>query len=284
MSPRAASPSPHHHHPTSQASAHGHGHAAMLDLDARVVGHLEELTSWVGGHLRSEPSRVLDIGSGSGTGTLALARRFPRSTIIALDQSPEMISHLTDAAARAGVGDRVHPVQANADERWPDIGTFDLVWASSSLHHVEHPDSVLRTAHSTLSSGGIMTVIEMDGLPRFLPEDIGFGRPGLERRCHEAMRRAGWNAHPDWGPHLQHAGFELVAERTFTYQRDPAPADAALYARQVFTNIRGRLTQLEPQDLDAIDRLLDDDASGSLSARDDLVVRSERTVWVGRRE
>ncbi|MFB7251095.1 class I SAM-dependent methyltransferase [Microbacterium sp. NPDC056234] len=266
-----------HHH------AHGTGHADVLDLDAHVVGHLDELTQWVGTRLRTEPSTVLDLGSGGGTGTLALARRFPRASVVALDQSPEMLAHLADAARAAGLGDRVTPVHADAEEDWPEIGAFDLVWASSSLHHMQDPARVLRAARTVLRQGGVIAAVEMDGLPRFLPTDLGFGRPGLEQRCHEAMDARGWNAHPDWGPHLQAAGFVLEDERTFTYRREPS-SDARRYARQIFANVRTHLTDmLDSQDLDAIDRLLDGDAHGSLVARDDLVVRSARTVWLGRR-
>jgi len=59
----------------------------------------------------------------------------------------------------------------------------------------------------------------MNSLPRFLPDDIGLGRPGLEARCHAAA--AELNAHrlphlgADWGQLLAQAGYTAVTERTF---------------------------------------------------------------------
>ncbi|PJJ73641.1 methyltransferase family protein [Diaminobutyricimonas aerilata] len=265
-------------------AAHARDHAEVLDLDADVVGHLEELTAWVGAHLRDEPTAVLDIGAGSGSGTLALAERFPRAEIVALDESAQMIDHLERAASASGLADRIRTVRADADEDWPAIGTFDLAWASSSLHHMRNPDRVLRSARAALAVDGVLAVVEMDGLPRFLPPESGSGRPGLEERCRAAMAGAGWNAHPDWSGHLRSAGFDLVEQRTFSYLRAPAPPLAWRYAERVFTNVRAHLAdRLAPHDLEAIDELLDDRAPGSLAQRRDLVVRSARTIWLARR-
>lgn len=279
---------PAHHRSTQHAvgtgSAHSADHAEVLDLDAEVIGHLGELIGWVEGHLRRNPSAVLDIGAGSGSGTLALAERFPRAEVIALDESAEMIDHLERAASASGLAGRVRAVLADADEDWPAIGAVDLAWASSSLHHMRDPERVLRSAHATLAADGLLAVIEMDGLPRFLPPDIGIGRPGLEDRCRDAMADAGWIAHPDWSGHLRRAGFDLIEQRTFSFRRAPAPPLAHRYAHRVFANVRAHLAdRLEPHDLEVIDELLDDRAPASLAQRRDLVVRSARTAWLARR-
>jgi ubiquinone/menaquinone biosynthesis C-methylase UbiE len=66
------------------------------------------------------------------------------------------------------------------------------VWAASSLHEVADPDRVLSNVYAALHAGGLLVVVEMDDLPRFLPDDVGLGRPGLEARCHAALAQAGW--------------------------------------------------------------------------------------------
>lgn len=278
----------HHRHSAHAHHAHvqhdGAGHADVLDLDAEVVGHLDELTAWVQGLVTCAPRTVVDIGAGSGTGTFALARRFPHARLVAVDSSAEMLAHLRSAAADRGFDTRVSTLEADVDQRWPDVGAIDLAWAASSLHHLQHPDRVLADLRQALEPGGLVVVVEMDGLPRFLPRDLGVGLPGLEDRCHDAMAQQGWNAHPDWGPHLQRAGLELLEQRTFSYLLDPAPPSAHRYAHRVFTNVRAGLAdQLAADDLDTLDHLLDDDAPGSLARRRDLVVRSTRTMWAARR-
>ncbi|NEA84552.1 SAM-dependent methyltransferase, partial [Streptomyces sp. SID14436] len=45
----------------------------------------------------------------------------------------------------------------------------------------------------------------------------------------------------------------------------------------------GAAGALSPEDLAALDRLLDTDGPHSLLRRDDLAVRTERSVWAARR-
>lgn len=273
--------------PAAGVAPHVHSgdadHAHTLDLDALVVGHLDELTAWAEDLLPRAPRRVVDLGAGSGTGSFAMAHRFPEAQVLAVDSSATMLTHLRSAAADRGLGSRVRTIEADLDQGWPDVADVDLAWAASSLHHLDHPYRVLEDVRHVLAPDGLVVVVEMDGLPRFLPDVLGEGAPGLEDRCHDAMARAGWNAHPDWTPYLHEAGFEVLERRTFTYRPDPTPRAAHHYARRVLTNVRAGLAdRLADEDLRALDHLLDDDAPTSVLQRRDLVVRSARTVWAAR--
>jgi SAM-dependent methyltransferase len=268
---------------------HQAGQAQLLDLDAEVVGHLDEITAWAGGHAAHLPRAIVDVGAGTGTGALALGRRFERARLVAIDSSAEVLEHLRTAALREGLGDRVRVVRADLDAGWPDagwpdVGGFHLGWAASSLHHLEHPGRVLGDLHAALEPAGLLVVVESDGMPRFLPHDVGVGRPGLEDRIRAAMAQDRWNAHPDWGPYLQRAGFEVLEQRTFAYERAPAPPAAHRYAHLVLSGVRSRLAErLDADDLEALDRLLAEDGTQSVLRRGDLTVRSTRTAWAARR-
>lgn len=260
----------------------------MLDLDAEVVGHLDELTGWAAGHASREPRAVVDVGAGTGTGTLALARRFGAAHVVAVDASPEVLEHLRSAALREGLGDRVRPVQADLDEEWPDVGPVDLAWAAASLHHVKDPGRVYAALHAALEPGGLLVVVEMDGVPRFLPHDVGLGRPGLEDRCRAVTAHDPWSHYPDWTPHLERAGFAVLEQRAFAYERRPADDAArsrvARYAHAVYSGVRSRLAdRLDADDVATLDRLVAVDGPASLLHRGDLSVRSTRTVWAARR-
>jgi len=256
--------------------------ADILDLDAEVVGpYLDELTSWAATHTEAEPRTVLDIGAGTGTGTLALARRFGTAELIVIDRSPTMLDRLQAAAAAHGIADRLRTAQADLDTAWPPVGTADLAWASSSLHHVADPDRVLADIHTALNPGGLLVVVEMDGMPRFLPDGVF---PGLEERCRRAAADNGWNAWPDWTGHLERAGFTVAEKRVFDLDIHPAPPAANRLAHRITSGMRERLADhLSAEDLADLDRLLDPEGEEFLLRRGDLVVRGARTAWAAHR-
>src|ERR1039457_1484905 len=290
----------HHHHHRATGSGTGTGTAAgtddsamaeLLDLDAEVLhAYLSEVTALIQ-QLAAElpPRRILDLGSGTGTGALALLQRFEGADAIALDISAQLLQHLRDKARVLGVADRVRTVQADLDAAWPAIDPVDLVWASSSLHHMADPDRVLTGGFAALRPAGLLAVVEMDSFPRFLPDDLGLGRPGLEARCHAALAegRAAELPHlgSDWGARLSQAGFTIEAERPFAIDlTPPLPASTGRYAEASLRRIRSSLDgRMSAGDLAALDTLLDSDGPDGVLQRDDLTVRTARTIWVARR-
>jgi SAM-dependent methyltransferase len=283
-----------HHHHSATGTATGTDEAAMaelLDLDAEVLhSYLSEVTAWIQ-ELAAElpPRRILDLGCGTGTGALALLQRFEPADVVALDISAQLLQRLTGKARDLGVADRVRTVQADLDAPWPAIGTVDLAWASLSLHHMADPGRVLTGVFAALRPGGLLAVIEMGSFPRFLPDDLGIGRPGLEARCHAAVadRHADELPHlgSDWGPRLSQAGFTIEAERLFAIDlAPPLPAPAGRYAQAMLRRIRSGLDgRISTDDLATLDTLLDSDGPGSILRRGDLTVRAARTAWVARR-
>lgn len=163
------------------------------------------------------------------------------------------------------------------------------MWASASLHHMSDPGRALTEAFNALRPGGLLAVAEFGTFPHFLPEDIGSGRPGLEARAHAAVDAARSESMPhlesDWGALLTGAGFTVEAERPFSIElTDPLPAATSRYARACLGRIRDHLgDRLDAEDLAALGTLLDGEGPDSLAHRADLVVRTERTVWVARR-
>ncbi|MGJ7415544.1 methyltransferase domain-containing protein [Streptomyces cinereoruber] len=283
---------PSHSHADSHSHSRSHdadSQAEILDLDAEVLAeHTADLVSWL--PVRTPPREIVDLGCGTGAGTFALLDRFPEAHVTAVDSSAEHLQRLREKACARGVEGRVRTVQADLDRAdWPDLGTPDLVWASASLHHMLHPDRALRQVHDLLAPGGLFTVVELAGFPRFLPEDAPEDRPGLEERCHVAGERFHAEHVPhrgaDWGPMLTAAGFALDGERTITVSVEASGDDTiGAYALGGLRRIRrGVADVLPPEDLAALDRLLDTDGPHSILRRDDLGVRTERTVWAARR-
>jgi SAM-dependent methyltransferase len=253
----------------------------MLDLDAEVLHEYHrDLINWVG-HEATDQPRIIDIGAGSGTGSLALARELPGSEITAVDVSPEMLAHLRGRADAAGLSGRIRTVEADLDRPWPDFGPTDVIWAASSMHHMADPGRALSSAYDALRPDGLLVIAELDSFPHFL---AGTPDADVEERGHaEAAKRrleAGLHMHENWGDRITHAGFTAVTERRFDIDlRPPLPAAAARYAEVSLLRMRhGLEDRLSPSDLAALDKVV-----AGLGERDDLSVRTERTVWLARR-
>jgi SAM-dependent methyltransferase len=282
------------HHGASHGQHHDHridtdGQAEILDLDAEVLAeHTASITAWL--PLKTRPHHIVDLGCGTGAGTFALLDRFPDAHITAVDASADHLQRLRTKACARGVEDRVRTVQADLDEvTWPDLGSPDLVWASASMHHMAHPDRALRTVHDALAPNGLFAVVELAGHPRFLPENAPKDRPGLEERVHAAADRRQAEHMPhrgaDWGPMLTAASFTIEGERTIAVNIEGDRSEAiGRYAFGVLQRIRSVIAdRLTPEDLAALDQLLDTSSPHSILRRDDLTVRTERTVWAARR-
>jgi trans-aconitate methyltransferase len=276
----------HTHHEQGTADS---GQAEILDLDAEVLAeHIAAITEWL--PMKSGPRRIVDLGSGTGAGTFALLERFPEAHVTAVDASPEHLRRLWEKACARGVGEHVRTVLADLDDTtWPDLGTPDLVWASAAMHHMADPGHALRTVRDLLAPDGLFAVVELAGLPRFLPENAPTERPGLEERVHAATNRRHAEHVPhrgaDWEPMLDAAGFALADKLTVAVDI-PGSSNAAIgrYAVAVLHRIRdAAAAELAPEDRTALDRLLDTSSPHSILRRDDLAVRTERTVWAARR-
>ncbi|MBT1636913.1 class I SAM-dependent methyltransferase [Clavibacter michiganensis] len=282
---------------------HHHAHApadpplaALLDLDARILHrHLLEVTTWIRRLARDTAGRVVvDLGAGTGTGSVALARRFDRAEVVAVDASEAMLDRVAERAVVDGLADRIRPVRADLDDAWPALPPADVVWASLVLHEVQDPAGLLRRIHDGLAPGGLVAVVEMDGPPRFLPDDLDLGPdlagPGLADRLDDAVTHGGTGgpSHPDWAPWLRDAGLVDVATRAFPLDADPADPIAAAatlpYARAWLARVRARSAdRLAPADVAALDALLDADGPHALARIPGLRLRGTRTAYVGRR-
>lgn len=96
----------------------------------------------------------------------------------------------------------------------------------------------------------------------------------------------------DWGPLLTAAGFTVEGERTVEVNIEGTRTGGTggteaipRYALSTLQRIRGAAAEtLSPEDLAALDQLLDTDSPRSILRRTDLTVRTERMVWAARRK
>ncbi|SDR91073.1 Methyltransferase domain-containing protein [Paraoerskovia marina] len=270
----------HHDHPESPVDdAHM---IAMLDADALVAGTLlDDLADLVAEHAPHPVRSVVDLGAGTGTGTRALAARFPDAHVTAVDSSPAMLDRIR--AASPGLDGRLTLCAADLDAGWPDgVGPGDVVWSALALHHVSEPAAFLGTLKDHLTPDGVVALVEMDAHPRYLPHDLGLGEPGLEERLHAAIDTGDMDPHPDWTATLADHGYDVVARQQVTIT--PSDTDAMRHLAHLFlAHVADRVaTPLSPSDAAVLAELLGD-GPASVRHRDDLDYRATRTVWIARR-
>ena len=101
--------------------------------------------------------RVLDVGCGLGTATIAMAEAYPASTFVGVDLHEESVRRARIAATRAGVADRVTFEVAEAEDY---DGTYDLICMFDTLHDLGDPVGALRHARDHLTPGGWFFAVE----------------------------------------------------------------------------------------------------------------------------
>jgi SAM-dependent methyltransferase len=103
-------------------------------------------------------ARVADVGCGLGTSTILMAQAFPKSTFVGFDYHPKSIEMAREAAAKAGVADRVKFEIAKAKD-YPGKG-FDFVAFFDCLHDMGDPEGAARHVLETLDSNGTWMIVE----------------------------------------------------------------------------------------------------------------------------
>lgn len=258
----------------------------LIDLEAVVSRRkLAEIVTWVANLTTADIiHRILDVGTGTGAGAIALAGPFTDADIVAADISNAMLQRVRERAAAAGLGSRVSTLQLDMSEVDSVPTSFGLVWASSTLHEVADPDRALRSLFDALDPGGTLVVVEMNAAPTYLQDTSS---SDLESRIHHilARTRQGHPDHPDWTRNLADAGFELIERRPFVTDERPAgggPAGrlAHAYLSRIANHVRA---ELSPADRASLDTLLADSGSACLRYRDDLHISGTRTAWLARR-
>ncbi|GAA5128728.1 class I SAM-dependent methyltransferase [Haloechinothrix salitolerans] len=124
---------------------------------------LHELADWIAAaptveaRLRRAPSaKVLDLGCGIGHSSIALAKAFPRTTVVGVDLDEASVAQARDIAAKEGVADRVTFVVGDAAE--VQSGEYDLVMMFETLHDMGDPVGALRAARAALADEGAVLI------------------------------------------------------------------------------------------------------------------------------
>lgn len=107
--------------------------------------------------VKIRPRRVLDLGAGTGWCTRALAERYPKAAVVALDLAPGMLCR---ARGRFSAWTRRfgrHGFVCGDAERLPFADdSFDLIFSSLTLQWCTDPDGTFAELRRVLRPGGLL--------------------------------------------------------------------------------------------------------------------------------
>ncbi|MFI6354440.1 class I SAM-dependent methyltransferase [Streptomyces sp. NPDC050743] len=288
----------HHGHSTQHGHGHTHGGdvdwaamAALLEAEAEVSAPAyARALAWLGQEV-TEPGLIVDAGSGPGVIACLMAETFPGARVVAADAAEPLLERARSRAARQGVADRFDTLVGELPESLVELDyPVDLLWASRSLHHLGDQRAALAAFGARLAPGGTLAILEGGLHARYLPREIGFGRPGLQARLDAAQeeRFARMRAElpgavtetEDWPALLTAAGLKHTGTRSFLLDIPaPVPDRTRAFVAAWLTRTRDiHADALDAEDRSTLDRLLDPADPGSVHRRPDVFVLAAHTV------
>lgn len=208
--------------------------------------------------------------------------------MVAVDQSPALLERVRTRSAG-----RIATRQVDLPDEFGRLGTADLIWSANAIHHLSDQQAALTALATSLRPGGLLAVAER-GLPvRFLPRDIGLGRPGLQARLDAGNENGfttmraelpGVDEVEDWPAMLARAGLVPTGTRTFlTDLPTPLGLPAREYLHTRLARQRDQFGEyLNDEDRTTVEALLHADAPTSILWRPDAFYLTATTVHTAR--
>ena len=103
------------------------------------------------------PARVVDLGCGTGNVTAHLAARWPGSTVVGVDNSPEMLGEAGARHIAMGPGGHVEWQRANLEE-WRADAPVDVLYSNAALHWVGNHDTLFPALFAQVAPAGALGV------------------------------------------------------------------------------------------------------------------------------
>lgn len=257
---------------------------------------LQKAFRWLA-HLHPGPvRRVMDVGSGPGVATAAIAQAFPEARIVALDPVAGFIERLRERGIDLGLPpEQIETHVGDLEQTLATLDPAELVWSRGVVHHLPDPVAGLRHLGDALSPGGLLAVAEGGLAAQYLPGGYGVGTPSFVLRLEATLSdyfRQKWDLVPaaiggaaDWPEMIRQADLTPLHTRTFLLERR-APLEPEVREDVVAHMYRVRDLigdRLSVQDSKALDILLDEQDQRSMAQRSDLFVLAAQTVHVASR-
>ncbi|MBR6211352.1 MAG: class I SAM-dependent methyltransferase [Clostridiales bacterium] len=140
------------------------GTLGKMMVNGMNSGHAK-LADWGMSHLpEMDPSAILEVGCGGGRNAGELAKKYPSSTVTAIDYSEVSVAKATEYNKAMIEAGRISVKQGDAsDLRLPD-DTYDLATAFETIYFWPGLERCFREVCNVLKNGGVFMIVnESDG-------------------------------------------------------------------------------------------------------------------------
>ncbi len=113
---------------------------------------------------QGKTGRFLEIGPGPGYQTAKVAEKNPKTEIVAVEASVDMIAVAQSYIKQRGLSDRVRFVEGAVENEdlIKDLGKFDLIYSSFSLHHWKNPVKAFQNLYRALKEDGVLLIYDLE--------------------------------------------------------------------------------------------------------------------------
>jgi len=127
----------------------------------RALEYVPELT---------EDSKILDIGCGTGTQTIVLAKN-TKTNIIAVDMLPQFLEKLQEKARNNNLENRIITKQLLMDNLNFEEKSFDLIWSEGAIYNIGFEKGLSQWG-KYLKDNGYIVVSEISWITDTRPSEI----------------------------------------------------------------------------------------------------------------
>lgn len=104
-------------------------------------------------------SRILDVHCGGGRWLIAMARRFPATTLVGVEFEPDSVARARANVEAAGLADRI-TIEHGDVAAVGHAAEADLAYFQYALHQLPDPPAALRSAWGALQPGGWLVALD----------------------------------------------------------------------------------------------------------------------------
>lgn len=232
--------------------------------------------------------RILDLGCGRGDHLLLFAQLARGALITGLDRDARSLATARQRLEQRNWQGRVRLEEGDLYRMDYPEGHFDLVWSSHVFHGLADLLGAATLIRRVVRPGGRFVLRENRVSARLLPDDLGFGEPGLESRLNAAFEawlrrdRLERGRYPHgWLHLLRNAGFAAPTARSFLYEiQSPIPTGLAQYLRS-WLGRRAMVDGVSDADRQLVAALCNPEHPQYFLKRDDLHFTAVSSIYIG---